>query len=294
MRWESEATGTLWAITTARPLPRSLQRAVTEHVEGFEAAWSRFRPDSLVSRAASARSGGTYRLPAGSGPMLDLYDRLHALTGGRLDPLVGGDLVRLGHDPQYSFVVHEAPDDPGSSRLVRLSWAQTVTHVGDEMTLRTPVLVDVGAVGKGLLVDQVSDLLLAAGCPTHVVDGSGDLRVRGGRTVCVGLEDPDAPGRIVGSVEVREGAICASATTRRAWGEGWHHILVGLTGRPARGVSASWVLAPTCAMADGLSTALFLAEPDALAEGFDFDFALLRSDRSALISRTFPGELYLA
>jgi thiamine biosynthesis lipoprotein len=140
----------------------------------------------------------------------------------------------------------------------------------------------------------VSDLLLAAGCPTHVVDGSGDLRVRGGRTVCVGLEDPDAPGRIVGSVEVREGAICASATTRRAWGEGWHHILVGLTGRPARGVSASWVLAPTCAKADGLSTALFLAEPDALAEGFDFDFALLRSDRSALISQTFPGELYLA
>lgn len=292
MRWEFEATGTAWSITTDRPLPSAVRRDVTAHVEEFETVWSRFRPDSLVSRAAGAATGGGYRLPDGSGAMLDLYDRLHRLTGGRLDPLVGADLVRLGYDAAYTFVVREpATDDPGPT-LVRARWGDTVTHDGDVLTLRAPVLVDVGAVGKGFLVDQVSDLLARAGHGDHTVDGSGDLRVRGEQVVRVGLEDPGSPGRIVGTVEVRDGALCASATGRRSWGDGLHHVLDALTGRPTEGTSASWVLAPSCAEADGLATALFLAPPDVLATEFAFDFVLLRSDRTALASRTFPGELF--
>lgn len=292
MRWEFEATGTAWSVATDHPLPATVRRDVTALVEEFEAVWSRFRPDSLVSRAAAAATGGSYRLPAGSGAMLDLYDRLHRLTRGRLDPLVGADLVRLGYDPAYTFVVRETAADDPEPALLRARWGDTVTHDGDVLTLRAPVLVDVGAVGKGFLVDRVSDLLVRAGYGDHTVDGSGDLRVRGDRAVRVGLEDPGSPGRIVGTVEVRDGALCASAIGRRSWGDGLHHVLDALTGRPTEGTSASWALAPTCAEADGLATALFLAPPDVLAAELAFDFALLRSDRTALASRTFPGELF--
>lgn len=294
MRWDFEATGTAWSVTTDDPLPTTVRHRVTDLVAEFETTWSRFRADSLVSRVARATTGGTYRLPPGSAPMLALYDRLHRLTSGRLDPLVGADLVRLGYDPGYTFVVHEPAEGDGDPLLVRASWAGTVTHDGDTLTVRMPVLIDVGAVGKGFLVDRVSDLLVAAGFGSHTVDGSGDLRVRGPRTVRVGLEDPDRPGHAVGTVDLHDGALCASATGRRAWGDGLHHILDALTGRPTEGTAASWVLARTCAEADGLATALFLAAPALLATELDFDFVLLRSDRSALTSRTFPGELYTA
>ncbi len=294
MRWELEATGTVWSLVTDHPLPAAVRRDVTALVQEFETVWSRFRPDSLVSRAAGAATGASYPLPDGSGAMLELYDRLHRLTGGRLDPLVGADLVRLGYDAGYTFVVRErTEDDPGPS-VRRARWGDTVTHDGDVLTLRVPVLVDVGAVGKGFLVDRVSDLLVRAGYGSHTVDGSGDLRVRGDRVVRVGLEDPGAPGRAVGTVEVRDGALCASATGRRSWGDGLHHVLDALTGRPTEGTSASWALAPTCAEADGLATALFLVPPDVLAAELAFDFALLRGDRTALVSRTFPGELFTA
>ncbi|MGZ3089125.1 FAD:protein FMN transferase, partial [Pseudomonas aeruginosa] len=57
-----------------------------------------------------------------------------------------------------------------------------------------------------------------------VVDGSGDLAVRG-TPVRVGLEHPYDPARAIGVVEVRGAALCASAVTRRAWGDGLHHVL---------------------------------------------------------------------
>ncbi len=294
MRWEFEATGTQWSVSTDDLLPAAVRRDVTELVEGFETTWSRFRPDSLVSRAARATTGGSYRLPEGSARMLDLYDRLHRLTQGRLDPLVGADLVRLGYDPEYSFVVQETVEGGPDPLLVRTRWGDTVTHDGDVLRVRTPALVDVGAVGKGFLVDQVSDLLVAAGVGSHTVDGSGDLRARGDRTVRVGLEDPQSPGQVVGAVELRDRALCASATGRRTWGDGLHHILDALSGRPTEGIIASWVMARTCAEADGLATALFVAPPDALAAELEFEFVLLRSDRTALASHTFPGELFTA
>lgn len=294
MHWEFEATGTRWSVSTDEPVPPPLRHDVIELVDAFERAWSRFRSDSLVARAAAAPTGDTYRLPEGSGSMLDLYDRLHRLTEGRLDPLVGADLVRLGYDPHYSFTVREQPAPGRPPTAVRTRWGDTVTHDGDLLTLHEPVLVDVGAIGKGFLVDRLSDLLVERGFGSHVVDGSGDLRVRGERRLRVGLEDPDSPGRTVGTVDLGEGALCASATGRRTWGHGLHHILDALSGRPVDGTLATWAIAPTCAEADGLATALFVAPSEALAAELDFDFALLRTDRSAQTSRTFPGRLFTA
>ena len=47
--------------------------------------------------------------------------------------------------------------------------------------------------------------------------------------------------------------------------------------------------------ADALATALFLAEPQALEDaGFAYEFALLRADGSAAVSRGLPGGFFTA
>ena len=123
------------------------------------------------------------------------------------------------------------------------------------------MVIDVGAAGKGYLVDLIARALLDDGIDEFVVDGSGDLRHRGAEPVVVGLEHPTRPGRVIGTVPLRDAALCASATTRRAWGEGLHHVHDGRTGRPVSDVVATWVIAADAATADGLATALFVSEP---------------------------------
>ena len=306
-RWAFTATGCRWAVSTRRPLPEGLRRLIGERINAFEGVWSRFRPDSLVSRAAAGAlppdddGAVVLDLPDGSGRLLDLYDALHRATGGRLDPLVGADLVELGYDPRYSFVVRDGAARRLGVTSGRGAWADLATHEGDRLRLGRAALIDVGAAGKGLLADLVGAWLEQEGVEEYLVDGSGDLLVRCSEPLRLGLEEPgstEEDPRVVGVVELARGALCASGTARRTWGPGLHHLLDAVTGLPvggARAVIASWAVAGDCMSADALATALFLAEPQALAEaGFAYEFALLRADGSAAISRGLPGGLFTA
>lgn len=309
--WCFEATGCHWTVNTRTQLPDTLRKRITKRVTTFEDVWSRFRPGSLVRRAAAGafprRADGAVELslPARSSTLLELYDRLHAATGGRIDPLVGADLTALGYDAEYSFVVRDGAVHRLRADHGRPTWADTARHDGDRLVLRESALIDVGAVGKGFLADLLADWLKDADQEEYVIDASGDLLVRCSEPVRVGLERPGArsggEGEVVGVVELTDGAVCASGISRRTWGPGLHHILDAHTGLPVQGMNAviaTWAVASSCAVADGLATALFVSDPAALAAaGFDYDFALLRADGSAAVSRTWhdlPAALFTA
>ena len=69
-----EAIGTQWEIETPEPLGRGLRQRILERVERFDAIYSRFRPDSLVSRIAAASAGGRFEFPDDSIALFD-YER---------------------------------------------------------------------------------------------------------------------------------------------------------------------------------------------------------------------------
>ena len=157
----------------------------------------------------------------------------------------------------------------------------------------SPVTVDVGAAGKGYLVDLLAEILRDAGHEKYTVDGSGDL-LHAGDPIRVALEDPRDPTQAIGVVTLDGGALCSSATTRRAWGDGLHHVLDPTTGLPTRDIIATWAIAPTALEADGLATALFFADPDALTAEFDFRYARMRADGRVEFSPDLGRELFLA
>lgn len=262
--------------------------AVLERIEQFDRDWSRFRDDSLVTRIARER--GSWRLPADAAPLLAVYEQLHALTDARLSPLVGASLDRLGYDAAYRLT-------PIGDPLPAPSWSDAIalrdTPEGLTLDSIAPVLLDVGAAGKGYLVDIVSDLLAARGVTETLVDASGDVRVRGRRSIRVALENPFDTTKAVGVAELHDAALCGSALTRRAWGDGLHHIVDAVTGRPvADGIIATWVVADTALVADGLSTALFLVEPTRLSEHFAFEWVRLSVNGRLESSPGFRGDLF--
>lgn len=280
--WRFEAIGAPWRIDTRDPLPASVADAVAERVERFDRDWSRFRDDSLVSRMS--REPGRYPLPLDAAPLLAFYRELFEATDGRVSPLVGRTLEALGYDAAYRL--SPADDIPAVP-----AWDDAIAWDGEALDVIRPVVLDIGAAGKGYLVDLVGDLLTEAGIPEHIVDASGDLRTRGA-PMRIALEHPRDPRTAVGIADVPEGAFAASATTRRAWGDGLHHVLDALTGMPARGVVATWVIAPTALVADGVATALFFgADPGFLTRNTT-GFARMFDDGTVESSPDFPGELF--
>ena len=160
------------------------------------------------------------------------------------------------------------------------------------VSLAAPALLDVGAAGKGQLVDLMLEYLLAAGHGQAVVDASGDMRRTGSGSITVALEHPYDPSSAIGTVVLTEGALCASASNRRVWGDGLHHVLDARTGHCVDTVVATWVLAADAMTADGLCTALFVTDPADLAGSFDFDFVLMYSDGRARYSAPLAGALF--
>ena len=48
------------------------------------------------------------------------------------------------------------------------------------------------------------------------------------------------------------------------------------------------------ALADGLATALFVTQAGRLRDHFPFECAVVRADRTAAVSRRFPGRLFVS
>ena len=144
-------------MSTRRPLSKGLRRLIGERIDAFEGVWSRFRPDSLVSRAAAGAlpsdddGAVVLDLPDGSGRLLDLYDALHRATGGRLDPLVGADLVELGYDPRYSFV-----GAPAGSKVYVIPQTEAKGVIWPGWNTQDPQLVSKLNRGVNLTLEQVS------------------------------------------------------------------------------------------------------------------------------------------
>ena len=278
-----DGIGTRWEISTPSRLSGQHRRELLATVERYDAAWSRFRPDSLIAEAA--RTPGRFELPAEAAALGELYGTLYRLTGGAMTPLIGGSLERLGYDAGYTL-------RPGGAPLPAPRWEEVLDWQGTALTTTAPVVIDVGAAGKGQLADLLSAQLRDGGCAEHFIDASGDLLNPGPDPVAIALEHPYDPTRAIGTVQLGAGALCASAANRRAWGDGFHHVLDGTTGAPVRSVVASWAMAGSAMVADALATALFFADGPQLEQEFDFAWLTAYSDGHAEYSADFEGALF--
>ena len=218
--------------------------------------------------------------------MFELYRRLYEATDAAVSPLVGRTLESMGYGRGYSL-------RPAADRAPVPRWEDSFSFVDGAVTALRPLVLDVGAAGKGYLVDIVGRLLTSAGVTDFVIDASGDLVHSGDVPIRVALEHPLDPTKAVGVVDLRNASLCASASNRRAWGDGLHHVIDATTGLPADRVIATWAMAATGLEADGLATALFLTEPERLAQTFDFDFVRMFATGRIERSTHLDGELFV-
>lgn len=283
--YKFEAIGTKWSIKTAVALSAHERQTIDEVVTAFDQTYSRFIADSLVSRIAHG-TAGTFDFPASISELCTIYSQLESITDGAVNPLVGASLEQLGYDKDYSLKMH-------GDLYIPPSFRDTITLDGTKLTISEPVLIDIGAIGKGYLVDQIAQIV-SQGHSEYVVDGSGDVSVHCDTPEVIGLEDPNDATRVIGSVSLTNMSLCASALNRRAWGYGLHHLIDARAGRPADSpIIATWAVSHSTVYADALTTALFFVPPENLRETFgDFFYVTMEQDGSVRHNIQSIGEIY--
>lgn len=280
-RYCFEALGTQWAIETDEKISSSLKAIIQSRIEAFDKVYSRFRNDSLITRIST--KAGQYTFPADARKLFTFYKKLYDLTDGKVTPLIGDMLSRAGYDAVYSL-------QPKPQRPV-LAWDEAMNW--DDLTLTTsgPVILDVGAAGKGYAVDMIATIMDEY-FTDYVIDASGDIRHKGKSKNIVGLEHPLDVGMVISAVELQNRSLCASASNRRSWGEGLHHIFDPDKMAPTKEIIATWVIADEAMIADGLATALFFIEARNLSDTYDFEYVRMHSDGSVEYSKYFEENFF--
>lgn len=276
------AIGTSWRIDSGTAISDAAKAVIARRIEQFDRTYSRFRSDSLVRQVAE--TAGTYHFPRDVVPLVQFYHQLYELTGHRVTPLIGATLERAGYDAAYSFMPQPQQTVP--------DWEDVMRWTENTVTTTRPALLDLGAAGKGYLIDLLVAIIRRHGVKRFVIDGSGDLYVHDEQSHVIGLEDPTDAARVIGAVRVANGSLCASATNRRAWGEEMHHIFDPATRRPVFDVIATWVIAETALLADGIATALFFVPPEQLLPSYSFHYVRMLQSGVVEYSTHLPGEIF--
>lgn len=262
-------------------MPDGLVTAVRNRIADFDQNYSRFREDSLISEMS--RAPGNYLLPDDAEPLFDIYRYLYIHTKGAVTPLIGQVLVDAGYDAQYSLKPKALRKPP--------TWDEALSYNYPNLKVRLPVLLDVGAAGKGYLVDIVADIVASFGVKAFVVDAGGDMVTRGDEIIQVGLEHPDQTDEAVGVVQLHNQALCGSAGNRRKWAS-FTHIIDPSSLKSPEHIKAVWVTANSTLVADAMTTALFFTDAKMLQRQHKFEYAIIKSDLSLESSQAFPAEFF--
>ena len=123
-------------------------------------------------------------------------------------------------------------------------------------------VLDLGGIAKGYIVDEARRFLAQNRMQRAIVN-AGDISVIGsvlmGPLACW-VQNPDDHRRFA-VIPLQNNSVVTSGDYQRYFvqdGERWHHILDPRTGYPARGIRSVTIVTEKAAVADALSTAVFV------------------------------------
>lgn len=265
-----QAMGTVCRVQFRAPTSaagNAFQAATLEWVAQFEAKYSRFLADSLVSRVNAAAGEHWVETDEETELLLKLCGEMFFLTRGAFDP-TALPLIRLWNWKANPPVLPTEPQIEFTRQLC--GWRQVERRPGGIFLPRPGMCLDLGGIGKEYSVDRVIQIAQQYGIVNVLVDFGQDLAMRGaplGKPAWhIGLEDPANPGKCWRGVAIQDKAVATSGDYLRHFligGRRYGHILDPRTGYPVdNGCRAVSVIAPNCTLAGILSTTAFILGPD--------------------------------
>ncbi len=266
LRATRRAMATTFEVAIPSGTPNALEaaEAALDEIDRIEQILTVYSDDSDVS-FLNANGGGNV-----STELFQLLQTCAVLTNdtaGAFDVAIGSLVKCWGFHKRAGRV-------PTEVELSAAMYASGQRHVVlDDRTTSVKYLRQVelnfGAIGKGYALDRAATILQQDwGIQSALLHGGGSsvraigfppTNVRGWP---VALRHPTGDGRTLGVVYLNHQGLGISAATYQHFefnGKLYGHVLDPRTGRPAEGVQSASCVANTAAVADAMSTAMFVA-----------------------------------
>jgi FAD:protein FMN transferase len=263
--WKALGTSVL-VLTTHDDRLEAATTAVRQVLEDVDAAYSRFREDSELTRV-NANAGHTIHISPLLATAIEAALRAARLTDGAVDPTIGRAIRVAGYDDDFSRIAAGGPQPETRLRAWRVPGWQAIRLDRGSRTVWLPqgVELDLGSTGKALAADLAANAAMAAAGEGGVlVSLGGDIGTAGdspsgGWRILVAEDSRVKPSGDGDVIYVPAGGVATSSTTVRRWsrdGVILHHIIDPQTGLPTGGPFRTvTVVAGTCLDANIASTA---------------------------------------
>ncbi|MDO8427293.1 MAG: FAD:protein FMN transferase [Deltaproteobacteria bacterium] len=273
--------------------------AAFDEIKRLEALFSSYMPESDVSRIS--REAGLRPVKVSpevtevAGKAIGVAD----ISGGAFDPTVGALSKVWGPSGEKGYV----PSKEEVGRLLPLVGYKEmeIDKASSTIFLRKKgMALNLGGIAKGYIIDKAAQVLKANGVERGIIHAGGDMVVfqeDEERQFIIGIQHPREK-KLLGEAHLYNGAVATSGDYERFFikdGVRYHHILDPKTGFPATRSIAVTIIAKDPAIADGLSTAVFVLGPK---EGMGLigkidgaEGAITGADGKVTVSKGFEGWL---
>ena len=278
--------------------------AVFRELERLEAMMSVWRQGSDIVRLNEAAGRAPVTISPEVLEVLELAHQAGEWTDGAFDVTFGAlsGIWKFDHDQddRIPFPAEiEARRPLVNYRDLRIDHAARTAYL-----TRIGMKAHLGGIGKGYAVERAAGILRTRGIRDFMIQFGGDLYVggaRGDRPWRLGIRDPRGPAdRSFAAIDLRDTAFSTSGDYERFFlrnGRRYHHILDPRTGEPSRGCRSVTIIAESAAVADALSTGVFVLGPQAgmaLIERLpNVDGIIVGDDNRVLVSSGITGRLMI-
>jgi FAD:protein FMN transferase len=321
---EGEGLGSTWTVKIADAAgalpgdPNLVRVGIQTRVDEVARHLSRWQMDSSVNALNASTAEGWQEIPRGLFEPLKDALALAADTDGAYDPTVAPLVDAWGfgtkgraYQPPSAEALDVARARVGYSKVA-------LDEASSRVRKASGVQVDLSSMTHGVAADRIAEYLDGLGVRNYLVDVGSEMRARGDSTTGhpwrVGIEQPPpeiSEGSEVGALRTRQdgsasretegslraetlsvaltdAGIATSGNYRYFFdydGRRYSHRIDPRTGEPvAHALASVTVIAPACAHADALATALTVLGPN---EGLEY--AKAHSIAALFVLRTEQG-----
>lgn len=265
--WEGTTLGapsSIKLVAADEAKARAAIAAALNELERLEAVFSVYRADSVLSTLN--RDGRVDNAPADFVALLAKSLELARVSGGVYDPT-----IQPVWQTYFRHFTASNPDADGPARrdidaaLALVDWRNVRIDGGTVAFAKPGMALTLNSGAQGFITDKVTDVLRGHGFDRMLVD-MGEPRALStrpdGSAWRIGIANPADPNKAVTEIDVVDKAISTSGGYGTLFDDAgrFTHLIDSRTGTTAPALVGMSVVADTATQADGLSTALLMAE----------------------------------